>query len=53
VPFTLPYLLSFWVGAAPVMSEKSLLARVAGLFFWRLIFVEILGDNSKLDRVAR
>lgn len=68
MPFTLPYLLSFWVGAAQVMSGKSLLARVGGvegvvgvagflgiweIIFWAVDFVENLGDNRKLDGIAR
>ncbi len=50
------------------MSKKSLLARVGGvdgvvvvagflgiwgIIFWAVDFVENLGDNMKLDRIAR
>jgi hypothetical protein len=67
VPFTLPYLLSSWVDAEQVASEKSLVvsvggvvsvARVAGFFgIWAIIFRagdfrENLGDNRKLDGIA-
>lgn len=67
MPFTLPYLLSSWVDAEQVASEKSLVvrvgevvrvARVAGfLGFWAIIFRagdfrENLGDNRKLDGIA-
>jgi len=67
VPFTLPYLLSSWVDAEQVASEKSLVvsvggvvrvARVAGfLGIWAIIFGagdfrENLGDNRKLERIA-
>ncbi|MEG4110781.1 MULTISPECIES: hypothetical protein [unclassified Microcoleus] len=31
MPFTLPYLLSSWVDAEQVASEKSLVARVEGV----------------------
>ena len=68
MPFTLPYLLSSWVDAEQVASEKSLVvsvggvvrvARVAGcLGIWAIIFRagdfrENLGDNRKLDGIAR
>ncbi|MEG3976335.1 hypothetical protein QT970_17180 [Microcoleus sp. herbarium8] len=68
MPFTLPYLLSSWVGAEQVVSEKSLVVRVRGvvrvarvagfLGIWAIIFRagdfwENLGDNRKLDGIAR
>ncbi|WP_172192104.1 hypothetical protein [Microcoleus asticus] len=64
MPFTLPYLLSSWVDAEQVASEKSLVVRVGGVvrvagFFgiWAIIFPagdfrENLGDNRKLDGIA-
>ncbi|WP_445246383.1 hypothetical protein [Microcoleus sp. OTE_8_concoct_300] len=64
MPFTLPYLLSSWVDAEQVASEKSLVVsvgrvvRVAGcLGIWATIFRagdfrENLGDNRKLDGIA-
>jgi len=67
VPFTLPYLLSSWVDAEQVASEKSLVVRVGGvvrvarvagcLGIWATIFRagdfrENLGDNRKLDGIA-
>ncbi|MEG4325600.1 hypothetical protein [Microcoleus sp. herbarium5] len=68
MPFTLPYLLPFWVDAEQVASEKSLVVRVGGvgrvarvagcLGIWAIIFragdfLENLGDNRKLDGIAR
>ncbi|MEG4576311.1 hypothetical protein QUA56_27105 [Microcoleus sp. N3A4] len=68
MPFTLPYLLSSWVDTEQVASEKSLVARVGGvvrvgrvasfLEIWAIIFrsgdfMENLGDNRKLDGIAR
>ncbi|MBD1828725.1 hypothetical protein NDI47_08300 [Microcoleus vaginatus GB1-A2] len=62
MPFTLPYLLSSWVDAEQVASEKSLVARVGGvagcLGIWAIIFpggdfLENLGDYRKLDGIAR
>lgn len=64
MPFTLPYLLSSWVDAEQVASEKSLVVRVGGvvrvagfLGIWAIIFRagdfrENLGDNRKLDGIA-
>ena len=67
MPFTLPYLLSSWVDAEQVASEKSLVvsvgevvrvARVAGclgilaIIFRAGDFRENLGDNRKLDGIA-
>jgi hypothetical protein len=67
VPFTLPYLLSSWVDAEQVASEKFLVvsvggvvrvARVAGflgiwaIIFWAGDFRENLGDNRKLDGIS-
>jgi hypothetical protein len=67
VPFTLPYLLSSWVDAQQVASEKSLVVRVGGvvrvarvagfLGIWAIIFpggdfLENLGDYRKLDGIA-
>jgi hypothetical protein len=67
VPFTLPYLLSSWVDAEQVASEKSLVVRVGGvvsvarvagcLGIWAIIFRagdfrENLSDNRKLDGIA-
>ncbi|MEG4214726.1 hypothetical protein QUA27_05950 [Microcoleus sp. Pol14C6] len=67
MPFTLPYLLSSWVDAEQLASEKSLVATVEGvvrvgritgfLGIWVIIFRagdfrENLGDNRKLDGIA-
>ncbi|MEG4518118.1 MULTISPECIES: hypothetical protein [unclassified Microcoleus] len=67
MPFTLPYLLSSWVDAEQVASEKSLVVRVGGvvrvarvagglgigaIIFRAGDFRENLGDNRKLDGIA-
>jgi hypothetical protein len=67
VPFTLPYLLSSWVDAEQVASEKLLVVRVGGvvsvarvagfLGIWAIIFRpgdfrKNLGENRKLDGIA-
>ena len=67
MPFTLPYLLSSWVDAEQVASEKLLVVRVGGvvsvarvagfLGIWAIIFRagdfrKNLGDNRKLDGIA-
>ena len=68
MPFTLPYLLSSWVDAEQVASEKSLVVSVGGvvrvarvaaclgiwvIIFWAGDFRENLGDNRKLNGIAR
>ncbi|MEG4071835.1 hypothetical protein QUA30_04215 [Microcoleus sp. Pol14C2] len=67
MPFTLPYLLSSWVDAEQVASEKSLVVSVGGvvrvvrvagfLGIWAIIFRagdfrKNLGDTRKLDGIA-
>jgi hypothetical protein len=68
VRFTLPYLLSSWIDAEQVASEKLLVVRVGGvvrvarvagclgilaIIFRAGNFLENLGDNRKLDGIAR
>ena len=67
MPFTLPYLLSSWVDAEQVASEKFLVVRVGGVLrvarvagflgIWAIIFGagdfrENFGDNRELDGIA-